>query len=487
MSQPRAQSHFYQFGALFWVLYGIVCVFLSIFSHDKVLFMMSLFSLPVGARLLWREGEPPILFAMFFIQWLQISSGLYRAAFEGTTLIQSYRIDGVLDSTTLALMGLMIISVAVHLVIRKIPPNRFESVRQEILGFRIHRVVLAYVITTVIVTVFGGYFWRFGGLAQILFALISFKWAFYFVMAVTIIHRREGMIWLVLATAFEVIHGFSSFFSEYRHVFFVLGLAIFTSSARIKRSSLVMVAGVFVVVILFSVFWSIIKVEYRDFLSQGTGRQVVLVPISERYTKLVELSDQIEAADFKDGFVALVDRIQYVAYFGHVVSYVPSVIPHAGGEISGAALRHILQPRLLFPEKAALAPDVLITEKYTGLDIIVQQGWHTEVPVGYMADLYIDYGRWGMFVALFLLGLLYGWQYRYFIARPKYLIFAYGCISVIMKTAADVGTSLVKILGGNITAFIAIALAFQFLVPRIYSFLNERPQFSATKRKSMSQ
>lgn len=476
MSEVIRSSPFFKFGGLFWVLYLVLTVSLGLASQDELLLMLCLISLPIGARLLWREGEPPILFAMFFIQWLQISSGVFRSTAQGLDIVQSYQNPGVGESTTLALAGLMVLASGVHLVIRKIPSNLFDSVRVELENLSVSRVVVAYAVTSIIVTLFGGYFWAFGGLAQILFALISFKWAFYFVMAVTILYKREGVIWLILATVLEVIVGFSSFFSEYRHVFFVLGLAIFTSAPRIKRSSLVMVALVFVVVILFSVFWSIIKLEYRDFLSQGTGRQVVLVSPAERYGKLVELMDEIEMDDVREGFATLVDRIQYVAYFGHVVSYVPSAIPHAGGEITGAALKHILQPRLLFPEKAALAPDVLITEKYTGLDIIVQQGWHTEVPVGYMADLYIDFGRWGMFIPLFMLGLLYGWQYRFFIARPQYLIFAYGCISVIMKTAADVGTSLVKILGGNITAFVAIALAFQFVVPRFYYLLQEQRQ-----------
>ncbi len=473
------QSHFYTFSPLFWLITSCIALFFGFQTEDTVLFMCVVVALPLGATLLWREGEPPILFAMFFIQWLQVSSGVFRAALQGMDMVQSYQIPGVTKSTWLSLTALMVMAVTIHLVIRRIEGMKFSQVRDEIATLNIARVWMGYLATNFLVLSLGGMVWRFGGLAQLLLAMIGLKWVFYFVLAVIIIHRKRGFGYLIAATLFEVLVGFSSFFSEYRHVFFVLGLAIFTSSEKIRRANIVMVSLVFVSVLAISVFWSIIKIEYRDFMSQGTGHQVVLVSTAERYNKLVELISEIEAHEIPEGIEQLVDRIQYVEFFGHVVDYVPRYIPHTGGEITFAALRHITQPRLLFPEKAALTPDVIITEKYTGLDIIVQQGWHTEVPVGYMADFYIDFGIFGMLVSVILLGLMYAYQYRFFITQPRYLIFAYGCISVIMRTVSDIGTSTVKLLGGNITTFIAIALAFRFLVPSLYSLL----QYSTTRQQ----
>jgi hypothetical protein len=115
---------------------------------------------------------------------------------------------------------------------------------------------------------------------------------------------------------------------------------------------------------------------------------------------------------------------------------------------------------------------VLTTQRYSGINLTWQTNDTTEIPLGYMAESYIDFGPAGMFVPIFLLGLLFGAQYRYLITPPRYLLFAYGAAPVILMPMAQYGWSAAKILGGNITSFAAFFVAMLLVVPRIHGWIQ---------------
>ena len=80
--------------------------------------------LVAGAQLLWRPGEPPILFAAFFIQWLQISLSLFRASFYGVELHELLLgSNGIVAATWLSLFGLMALAVGIRLILRGVGPG----------------------------------------------------------------------------------------------------------------------------------------------------------------------------------------------------------------------------------------------------------------------------------------------------------------------------------------------------------------------------
>jgi hypothetical protein len=133
---------------------------------------------------------------------------------------------------------------------------------------------------------------------------------------------------------------------------------------------------------------------------------------------------------------------------------------------------HILTPRLLFPDKATLTPDVLNTQHYSGLLLTWKTNQNTEIPMGYMAESYIDFGPVGMFAAIFLLGALYGLQYRYIITRTRHLIFAFGAAPVVMMPASHYEYTIVKILGSSIATFLVFLIAYRFLAPYFYRIVS---------------
>ena len=76
---------------------------------------------------------------------------------------------------------------------------------------------------------------------------------------------------------------------------------------------------------------------------------------------------------------------------------VPNDLPFQDGAHIGATVIHVLQPRLFFPDKPPLLSDTDVVEKYTGLHFGDSSSAGISVSLGYLAELYIDFGvavRW---------------------------------------------------------------------------------------------
>ena len=468
----RLRARYLRFHPDVWVVGALSVGLFSFMTSEPALTAACLLALPVGASLLWRRGEPPVLFAAFFLQWLSVSTGVFRADLQGQTLQTSYGVPGVVTAAWLSLIGLLVLAAGMRIALRGAPPIRFDVLRAEVRQYRLQRVMIAYLGAWIALSGLEVIMWRVPGLGQLLFALANFRWAFFFVLAVTVLVQRRGYPLLALAFGMELIAGFTSFFSEFRLVFFVFALAFLTARSRLKQRTVLVLMVVFAAVLTISAMWSLVKGDYREFLNQGTGRQVVLVGPVERIEKLYELVSDAGLKSLPSGFEALANRIQYIEYFGRVVDYVPAVVPHEGGAIWWCAVRHVLMPRLFFPNKPALTPDVVMLERFTGARIIVQAGRNTEVPMGYMAESYIDFGAWGMFLPIGLLGILYGLGYRYFVSRPHYLLFALGAMAGIAELTMRFEVTSAKILGGGLTSFAAMFLALKFGAPYVHRWLT---------------
>jgi hypothetical protein len=93
------------------------------------------------------------------------------------------------------------------------------------------------------------------------------------------------------------------------------------------------------------------------------------------------------------------------------VSRVPEVLPHEDGAIMWSALRHMVTPRILFPDKDVLPSDSELVRKYTGIPV-AGADQNTSIAFGYAAESYVDFGIPLMFVPSILYGCLMGLLYR---------------------------------------------------------------------------
>lgn len=448
---------------------AVVTIILTMSSTDPWLTVACIVVLILGAKLLWRVGEPPILFAAFFIQWMQISLLIIQASFTDIRTTDIYFPPGIFTATWLSLGGLLVLAGGIRLVIGKASKERsLGQFRAEIWQYSPKKVFLSYVGAQVVVFGIDRVTHLYAGLSQLILAMSAFRWVFFFVLAVAVIVQKRGYMFLALAFTFELVLGFISFFSDFKQVFLVFALAALTARPNVNARIATALAAIFGAVLVLLAGWSVVKMDYRDYLNMGTGKQTVLVDPMDRLNQIVGLMWNHGLPNLGKGFDRLAKRIEYTYYFGAAVDFVPAATPYTGGEIWSKTLIHILTPRLLFPDKPSLEADISNTKRYTGLSITADDTIkETEIPLGYMAESYIDFGPYLMFAPLFILGLLYGAQYRYLANLPRYKVFAYGAMPVVLQPFATYEMTIIKIVGSSLTIFAATYIVFLVVVPLV--------------------
>ena len=471
---PRGRSAYLRFGAPIWALIAPAMMIVAALSTEPALTFASLAVLVAGAQLLWRPGEPPMLFAAFFIQWLQISLSLFRASFYGVELPELLASsNGIVTATWLSLAGLMVLACGVRFMLRGVGPGAWDLLIFDIRHYSFKKAFIIYCLAQVFFFELETVTRWYPDLTQPVLALSNLRWIFFFIVATIVFAKKRGYPLLVLIFLFEMTRGFLSFFSDFTQVFLVAALAFMTARPKINAWTLAVTSVIFAAVLVLAAAWSVVKFDYRDFLNGGTGQQTITVGPTDRLARISDLMLNEGLTHLSKGFDRLARRIEYTYFFGRVVDRVPSVLPYDDGALWGNAVLRVFTPRLLFPDKTPMGADVLTTQHYSGLVLTWRTNNNTEIPLGYMAESYIDFGPFGMFVPIFLLGLLVGAEYRYLIKRRQYLLFSYGAASVILMPMTQFGWSAAKILGANVTSLAAFYVLMLLIVPRIHQWLSK--------------
>lgn len=167
-------------------------------------------------------------------------------------------------------------------------------------------------------------------------------------------------------------------------------------------------------------------------------------------------------------------RSSYVKYFGSTIANVPLIIPYENGALWSGAVKHVLMPRFLFPNKAAL-DDSARASYYTGVEVAgVEQG--TSIGIGYMGESYIDYGPVGMFAPILLLGLFYGFIYRFFVYHHPVKVLGFAMATAILIFGAyTIETSNVKLVGGNLMGLLVMGLFAKVAGPWLWRQITSQP------------
>jgi hypothetical protein len=191
---------------------------------------------------------------------------------------------------------------------------------------------------------------QFPAIRQILLTVHGFKWAAFFLFGYVVLVRREKLLWLIAAIAYEFITGIG-FFSGFKTVLFVSLLIFFTARVRLTAGSMTVGAVLVGLLLVFGLAWTAIKGEFRAYVAMGQAQQGVAVSNDAMMEKLGELVVGLSLTDLVDAADPLFRRVAYVDYFAASMDYVPAVIPHERGAVWGASVRHATQPRFLFPNK----------------------------------------------------------------------------------------------------------------------------------------
>lgn len=459
---------------LVWFLLSF-SVGLSLLSANPVLSCAAICILPIIVRLTWRFGEPPVLLFAVFFQWLQVSMTILYANLLGKSIPDDSNVVTTETAIWLSLTGLVVLALGMRIGVGTRGGHILADSSLGEIRYSQKKIWRVYLIFLVLGAVAPPFLWQVPQMRTIALGILPLKWVAYFVLAYLSFARNEGFRnrYLIIATLLEIFLGFSGYFSSFKQVFFMLGITFLTAKVRLKNRDIVPIVSLVLIVFFLAVCWSSIKTDYRQFLNQNTGQQVVVVPFMQRIQAVVHMASGLDGERFLDGLDQLARRIAYVEMFARVVETVPRYLPHEEGELWWAAVRHIAFPRLLFPDKPELPSDSDLTIKYTLVHFAgAAQG--TSISMGYMAESYIDFGAVGMFVPIFLCGLLWGFMYRYLTIKISSRLIAYGMVTALLINVNQFEMHSVKLLGGMIMNFLVFAAVSKYILPRYLGRLADR-------------
>jgi hypothetical protein len=164
------------------------------------------------------------------------------------------------------------------------------------------------------------------------------------------------------------------------------------------------------------------------------------------------------------------DRLQYTYFFAKTMERVPSIIPYQNGANWLSNLEFITTPRYFNPDKPVLDQSEK-TRYYTGVHLSGSKKG-TSFSLGYFAECYIDFGIYGMMLALLFLGFIYSLLYHYLVMKSSTnLVFNYCVVAAFFMDfnpyAVD-GTYLIgRLLSGIITFYLLIKYFFPWLIKQL--------------------
>lgn len=415
-------------------------------------------------KLLWRHGQPPTLLLLAALHLLQVTTALVYADLTGVNInsLSTYGVN--LENATLVALGGVLCLILGMSLGNAGPPIWLPAVAEaEARSWSPRSAFGFFLVTLGISLIFGLLSTSSEGVRQPFLAGTGIQWIGIYLLAYVYMSQQRGLSYLLVAVGIEVALGFTGFFGEFKIVFLVLFVAFASAKAKLHFSSVVAIIVAAAIVLLISVFWSAIKVDYREFVNEGTKQQVVLVPLEDRFAFLADRASNADADTLASGFEALLLRMSYVEFFGATLNFVPDGRPHENGAMTMAAVSHIFLPRLLFPNKAPLPNDTAVTIAYTGLPLDAGPG--TSISIGYAGELYIDFGVLGMMACMGIFGFFYGKASRYIQQQFSSTLAAYGATIPLLMPGFYFETSLPKALGGVITSFIILLLMSKFVMP----------------------
>lgn len=426
--------------------------------------------------LLWRSDAPPILLLPPLFQWSEVAIVPLSTIWLQVPLGALSRYGADLERSALyGLAGVSALAIGLALGSRRLRGTTFAArLRAETMVWRFREVA-----RVAFAAMGAGYAFAvvsaMAGPARELFNQASnIKYVGLFMLAYWCLVRGSHYRVLGAVMAFEVVFGMTGFFAEFKNSVLTFLVAALAARPKLRPADFMAVGVAGVLLMSVAIFWSAIKIDYRLFLNQGTGAQVVTVPLSDRLSYLMDAAGSMDATRIAEGFDKLVSRHGYIEFLGLTMQNVPGGIPHENGQLTLAVLDHIAMPRVLFQDKPPLPSDTEIMAKYTGL----RYRWDasTSISIGHLGELYIDFGYVGGLVAMGVMGWLVGLVYRTlrdYVASPV-LITAGFCLMVTLPIAYF-GTAYVKLIGSFVfTSVIAITVQ-RYALPTVLPMLLRQP------------
>lgn len=460
---------------------GIALCILFIFSPDKELFAVASIILVFIAKYTWRDNEPKILFLGMVFYWLTVCALLvYGVVFNKPLIEETLIPETFIFATYLGMIATFVYCLGILLATRKLKISKLKVIFNEMKQYDPVKLLLFYCVYSFSTTLLGATVLTWGGLSQIGVGLIWMKWAFLtmLIMHTLLFPTNQKYVYIVLGV--EVLLSFTGLFSAFKDYLLIAAAAFLSFSFVMNTRRMILVFFLGAAAFCLMVIWTVIKGEYREYLTGG--ERTFIVEEVDKTKNLEKISDLVKenfneeniVTNFSNGVEWLANRINYIEYFAMSVAQVPASIPYENGELLIGGLEHIFKPRIFFPDKKSI-DDSQLTSKYTGRQFAgEQQG--ASFSLGLVAERYIDYGPYLMFLPIFAFGFLIGFIYKYIYTHCLNTVWGLACVAPLLFLIPSLGVATTKFLGWLLTYFIVWFVFNKFFLKNLDAYLKRSVQ-----------
>jgi hypothetical protein len=256
--------------------------------------------------------------------------------------------------------------------------------------------------------------WSIPQLTQPLLVLSLLRYSVFYLLARRFVFPRFRWRLAAMLLGFEVIIGFSGYFAGFREAEVLVFMAILEILQPRRVRHWLALAAVLALAGCTAILWMSIRTEIRAAIDTDEA----MAESEAARLRFAETLSSRQFEAFSDGFGPacdhLVSRLWTIDLPARVLERVPSVLPFEHGAIFEAAIKHIVTPRILFPDKPELPSDSEEVRKYAGVWVAGPEQ-NTSIAFGYAAESYVDFGIPGMFVPVLGFGFVMGLAYRFFL------------------------------------------------------------------------
>ena len=402
-------------------------------------------------RWFWYQNTPGIMLFCMAIPFLEIH----------TTLLEANKADLTLDKLffgtggkTFWMSSLALLAVALGVrtiwALQSFKPNfSLDFLQSAAQHIQQRQLILAFLAATFFSQAIDQLLPYSSSLRQLEVYARGVSEVFLFILAAKFMIDRKHVWMIVVIFSYLVAVSFYSFFSSWKDPLTVLLVASLLRISSFGMRDIMRLSPILVPAFLLVFVWQSVKGEYRQFLNGGRFSQQVVVSQTEALSKFQELAtDAINSNNlFEDNTLdATYRRIGYLEYFSNAVAKVPNEIEHEKGKLLASNLKFALIPRILSPDKG-VKDDKSKVENYTDLYFGTYGG--SSFSLGHYCEAYIDWGRWGMALHLYIYGLIGGGLYMLTIRRTSAFnpLLALGILWVCMKPWATFQQDMISMFG----------------------------------------
>ena len=427
----------------------------------------------------WRVNETKYLLVNLLLYWAVVAILIPYAELVNRPLSELTRY-GKSDLRLASWVGLFALTFylfGIQLITRKVKSVQLESLYTILDKYDGKRIIILYIIVSIISATLNSSIINIPG-GQLFLAISYLKWVLltFLIVHTLLIDNNKSLV--ILLVLLEVLLSFSGFWAAFKDYVLVALAAYLIFSPKLSFKTYFLLSVVFAFSLFLSVIWTFSKGEYRQYLTGGERTQLIVKQDNldniQKFYEIVQrdFSSEKFNENFLIGLENLVYRVSYVEFLALSMKQVPTYLPHENGTLLISAIEHILKPRILFPDKKPIY-DSELTSKYTGVQFSgAEQG--ASFSLGTVAESYVDFGKYYMFIPIFFFGLWIGWMYKYFIVNGYNIIWGMCYSAPIFQFAWSFPVPTAKFFGWSVTYFIGFWFLNKYIIKHLDNWLLKK-------------